>query len=88
MNTGMNTAIPVPPRTWWTSYTDGDGHRAVLTISADDGRVGLMTSSGESLLFSAHELAMLREDLEAAATAGKLSALTTSGGSGRARRTS
>jgi photosystem II stability/assembly factor-like uncharacterized protein len=71
----MTTAIPVPPRTWWTSYTDSDGRRAVLTISADDGRVGLMTSSGESLLFSAHELAMLREDLESAAVEGKLHAL-------------
>jgi hypothetical protein len=88
MSTDLNTAIPVPPRTWWTSYTDSDGHHAVLTVAADGGLVTLTTSSGESLLFSTLELAMLREDLEAAATAGKLSALTTSGGSGQARRTS
>jgi hypothetical protein len=75
MATEMNTGIPVPPRTWWTSYTDGDGRRAVLTISADDGQVVVTTSSGESLLFSALELAMLRDDLESAAVEGKLDAL-------------
>jgi hypothetical protein len=73
----MSTAIPVPPRTWWTFYSDSDGHRAVLTITVDDGLVTLTTSAGESLSFSAHELAGLRQDLESAAIEGKLGTLAT-----------